>query len=101
MRQTTHVPPRVRSDRLTTSTWWHVVTYSGTEMLTQHPDSAYAPVNVWENGYLVPIRSRARCTLADRPGLRHEVVPDFRAANASCPVPAEHPVWEIRLHQLS
>ncbi|BBC29379.1 hypothetical protein SGFS_006730 [Streptomyces graminofaciens] len=43
-----------------------MVTYSGTEMLTQHPDSAYAPANVWGNGYLIPIRSRARCTLAER-----------------------------------
>ncbi|MEU9700330.1 hypothetical protein [Streptomyces sp. NPDC047981] len=94
-----HLPLRVPSDRSTTSTWWFVVTESGTEMLTLCPDTSYAPVNVYENGYLVPIKARERCTPAERPDVRLEVRPDHSAASASCRVPVHHPVWQMRLHQ--
>lgn len=81
------------------STWWLVVTHSGTHMLTLCPDSSYAPVNVWENGYLVPIKARTRCAPAERPEVRREVVPDFSAAADSSRVPVSHAVWELRLHR--
>ncbi|MFJ2630195.1 hypothetical protein ACIO6T_44630 [Streptomyces sp. NPDC087532] len=94
-------PTRPHSDsgRPAATTWWFVETRSGTQMLTLCPDSSYAPVDVWENGYLVPVRHRERCTPAQRPDVRREVVPDFSAHRASCPVPAWHAVWELRLHQ--
>ncbi|MFD7552290.1 hypothetical protein [Streptomyces sp. NPDC059816] len=68
-------------------------------MLTLRPDSSYAPVNVWENGYLVPITCRERCTPDQRPDVRREVVPDLSDHSASCPIPVRHAVWQLRLHQ--
>ncbi|MFE4263396.1 hypothetical protein [Streptomyces sp. NPDC056883] len=72
-------------------TWWLVVTQSGTHMLTLCPATSYAPVNVYENGYLVSITARTMCTPAERPGVRHEVRPDYSAYEASCLIPADHP----------
>ncbi|GHH31660.1 hypothetical protein [Streptomyces rubradiris] len=89
--------PRARAEQ--PSTWWFVVTHSGTQMLALRPDSYEAPVTVWENGYLVRVKFLERCTPAQRPDVRREVVPDFSAANAACPVPARHPVWEMRFRR--
>jgi len=91
--------PQTDPERPTAATWWFVETRSGTQMLTLCPDSSYAPVDVWENGYLVPNTCRERCTPAQRPDVRREVVPDFSAYRASCPVPVRHAVWDLRLHQ--
>ncbi|MFE7135932.1 hypothetical protein ACFVIM_34280 [Streptomyces sp. NPDC057638] len=96
---TRRFPLHVRSDCLTTSTWWLVQTRSGTLMFTLCPDQSYAPVNVYEAGYLVPIRTREICDPAERPHIPREVRPDHSAAKESCPVPAHHPVWQMRLHQ--
>ncbi|MEU3904215.1 hypothetical protein AB0F20_10385 [Streptomyces goshikiensis] len=82
------------------STWWLVITRAGTEMLTLCPDTAYAPVNVYENGYLVSIRARERCTPAERPDVRLEVRPDYSAHEASCRVPYDHPAGQAVLRHL-
>ncbi|MEV6957219.1 hypothetical protein [Streptomyces sp. NPDC051183] len=99
MQSTATHPQTAQTPAACPSTWWFVVTRTGTEMLTLCPDSSYAPVNVWENGYLVPIKARERCTPSERPETRLEVVPDFSAAAASSHVPAWHPVWGMRLHR--
>lgn len=41
-------------------TRWCVVTYSGKIMTTLWPDRSYAPVNVYDNGWLVQVRARVR-----------------------------------------
>ncbi|MCZ1012008.1 hypothetical protein [Streptomyces lydicus] len=38
---------------------WCVSTYSGKIMTTLWPDRSYAPVNVYENGWLVRVKYRA------------------------------------------
>ncbi|MFF8618970.1 hypothetical protein [Streptomyces sp. NPDC015350] len=41
-----------------TVTRWCVSTYSGRTMTTLWPDRSYAPVNVYENGWLVRVKYR-------------------------------------------
>ncbi|WP_327309777.1 hypothetical protein OG730_41580 (plasmid) [Streptomyces sp. NBC_01298] len=39
---------------------WCVSTHSGRTMTTLWPDRSYAPVNVYENGWLVRVKARVR-----------------------------------------
>lgn len=43
-----------------TVTRWCVSTHSGRTMTTLWPDRSYAPVNVYDNGWLVRVKARVR-----------------------------------------
>ncbi|MEU3904216.1 hypothetical protein AB0F20_10390 [Streptomyces goshikiensis] len=77
---TTNAPAAVRP-----GTWWLVETRSGTPMLTLYPVDSWAPVNVWENGRMVPTMYRMVCDPAEHPDIPREVVPAHSARNLTDP----------------
>jgi hypothetical protein len=87
-----HIP----NTRLTTSTWWLVVTETGERLLTHRPCISYAPVSVYLRGLMVSITARSIVDPADHPDIPREVRPDYTPGAQYCPVPFSHPAVQLR-----
>ncbi|MGC5264127.1 hypothetical protein ACPXCO_24215 [Streptomyces cyaneofuscatus] len=87
---------RVPSNRPTTSTWWLVVTETGERLLTDCPDSSYAPISVYLHGRMVCITARNIADPADHPDVRREIVPEYSPGAQYCPIPFTHPAMQLR-----
>ncbi|MGW6202118.1 hypothetical protein ACWF9B_00460 [Streptomyces sp. NPDC055089] len=87
---------RIPSNQCTTSTWWRVVTKTGEHLLTNCPDTSYAPICVYLHGRMVSITARDTVNPTAHPDIPKEIRPEYSPGAQYCPLPFTHPAVQLR-----